>query len=392
MFILGTGLKKRNGQVFTQDAYTTSYYFIDGGGAPEDAGSEESVRAQMYRYFEGYDQPNYHARLRKGELMPFTPWKRYAFQAYPVCGVYDYWVNDYRHFICVPENQWYPKSGWLITEAYLRGLAEDNYSYLVTNAAARVYGRGFDALTWLAELKDVKRLWESIAKKLSNIKNLKRLPLGKGLKQLRALNPKTYASNWLEYRYGWSQFVRDYKNLSDAIETLKAAKGRVSERAGLRQSFQRNTTENQTWAYLDVLISTTDECLVQARGSVVADIEVPAFQFNPLQTAWEVIPLSFVLDWFVNVGKTLAAISFLINAKQYASSWGFKVTVDRTWRLLAVGGHNGYTGGHVEQWMHCVGELETRVPCPVPYFPHHAVSLNYTKVTDLLSLITQRLK
>lgn len=49
---------------------------------------------------------------------------------------------------------------------------------------------------------------------------------------------------------------------------------------------------------------------VIARASVGVKVSTRTeTMFDPLVTAWELVPFSFVLDWFVNVGEALAAFS-----------------------------------------------------------------------------------
>lgn len=378
MYIRGTDLKRRSGDISNINSYTLRYLRSVNGAPPTDNGPCYCTSAHSHGDFVGYDNPNYHERVKRGELLPFTPWRRFYWNMTGVKGVYDYTVTgNIRNYVSVP-GAWYEKSGWQITDTGLEQQVASDYNYLVTNAAAKTYGKGFDALTWLAELKDVKRLWRSISDKLLHLK------LPKGFSGM--------TSQWLEYRYGWRQLVNDFNNLNEAIRHAKLQKNRFSERSGLLQTWQTSTVTNETWYYLNVTKTVTDKYTLSARGSVVADIEIPAFQFNLLQTGWEVITLSFVVDWFVNVGKTLAAINFLVNARRYAACWGYKLRLDRDWHLVSVSGRNGYVSGSVEQQMVGYGELESRHPCQVPYFPHLVLRMDTFKVFDLIGLISQRLK
>jgi hypothetical protein len=44
--------------------------------------------------------------------------------------------------------------------------------------------------------------------------------------------------------------------------------------------------------------------------------DAPVWHINPVQTAWELVPLSFVLDWLVDLGSELEAM-MLVNRKHY---------------------------------------------------------------------------
>jgi hypothetical protein len=132
-----------------------------------------------------------------------------------------------------------------------------------------------------------------------------------------------------------------------------------------------------------------DEILVELRGSVVADVEVPAFQFNPLQTAWEVIPLSFVIDWLVGIGRMLATWSFLSLRPNYVAAGGYRLTVKRDYSNDITQWLNGWSGSNAMQ-ASSTSVVEVRTPCQVPMTPHFQVRLNVAKIIDLVSLLIQR--
>jgi hypothetical protein len=132
---------------------------------------------------------------------------------------------------------------------------------------------------------------------------------------------------------------------------------------------------------------------VSLRGSVVADIEVPAFQFNPLQAAWEIIPLSFVVDWFVNVGKTLNALSFSNLVKGYAASTGVKVHVERSYVTNIVSLASPYISGGYEQTASSEADYEMRQPRRLQLtVPQFMTRMNGFKALDLVLLVMQRFR
>jgi hypothetical protein len=139
-----------------------------------------------------------------------------------------------------------------------------------------------------------------------------------------------------------------------------------------------------------VIVDTVTESI---RGSVIADIEVPAFQFNPVQTAWELVPFSFVVDWFFTVGDSLSALSFAATQKAYSAAAGFSVNVVREYSTYISDEYYGYVSGPGNyQTGHCEATYEHRRPCILPYQPRLTVKLNNLKIIDLLTLVLQRLK
>lgn len=53
-------------------------------------------------------------------------------------------------------------------------------------------------------------------------------------------------------------------------------------------------------------IETIDRCYVKTRFGL--ELALHDLKFNPLATAWELVPLSFVVDWVFNVGDLLSAL------------------------------------------------------------------------------------
>jgi hypothetical protein len=68
---------------------------------------------------------------------------------------------------------------------------------------------------------------------------------------------------------------------------------------------------------------------------VAALIKPAQFIVDPLQTAWELTPYSFVLDWVLNVGDALAATKLKYLASAYTASQGAKSVTTRTATVVA---------------------------------------------------------
>lgn len=153
------------------------------------------------------------------------------------------------------------------------------------------------------------------------IKN-KRRHLGKtAVSAARAIS-----NTWLEYRYGWRPLILDIHNVSEEIRTLRAKleRKRLVVRAGesnvledVKTFTQRPLTWNSSWK-LSGEIRYTSEYRVHA-GVIFDVVSVDKLQelnriigFRPndfVSTAWEIVPYSFVIDWFVNIGPWLQAVT-----------------------------------------------------------------------------------
>lgn len=118
------------------------------------------------------------------------------------------------------------------------------------------------------------------------------------------------AGKWLEYRYGWTPLAH---SLYDAAENLrKEALTKpflVQARAGRRREVHETHNKRSTgYDHISVWLSERLEVGYMFNLNPYGRGHPATWtSLNPLLIAWELVPLSFVADWFVNVGDQLAA-------------------------------------------------------------------------------------
>jgi hypothetical protein len=336
-----------------------------------------------------YNIPHFHRLKRKGHLLPHTPWRRYKFEAKSYGNYWQRYVYPDGHYQIEYADPW-PMAyigSWLPQISDLEALVPSDYEKYVQNAAARIYTSGWDALTFLAEFREIPRMFMQIGKRLL------RADLRKAL-----FNPKLPAkdlfNDWLTARYGFRPLVYDFQDLVKLIKDLreKSQRDRFSERTG----------HTNTWADItdvtNVLTNRTDTYHIYdsysagVRGSITADIHIPYLQANPLLTAWELVPCSFVLDWFVEIGRELAAMHFLAFNTKYSASAGYKVSIKRRVLYECTAVRNTLKEVKSSGEANIETSLEYRVPCQVPTTPHLAFRVDNFKILDLVSLVAQRVR
>lgn len=185
---------------------------------------------------------------------------------------------------------------------------------MVTEAAT-----AYDALTDIAELREVPRMITSIAKDLYKVYRSLRSRFGRDvMRSAYSLNPlellkhpdrafRKLGDQWMAYRYGIMPLVYSYR---DALRMLHRGQQVKTHKSRTITPYDSGATlppSNTRYWVCDVVGS------VVVRGTVFQHFEsdeiarISSLGVNPLVTAWELIPYSFVADWFVNVGDYLAA-------------------------------------------------------------------------------------
>lgn len=185
----------------------------------------------------------------------------------------------------------------------------------------------------------------------------------------------------------------DCIDLHNTISRADATWDRRARTKGLtfENSSQKTVSKDSGWFYTSN-INVYDVVSHSLRGSVTADIGVPKFRFNPVTTAWELVPCSFVIDWFLDVGQSLAAASFLAIAKRYVASWGVKIEIVRNIsHYVSDINRSMLTSVLHNQTAQAKATLLLRCPCNVPLTPNWQFKVDTAKVIDLLCLIKQRL-
>lgn len=192
-----------------------------------------------------------------------------------------------------------------------------------------------------------------LALKRGRWKQFKRhLGLDKSLRRPGAHKFQDIPGLWLEYAFGWSPLVSDCYNILN--KTFEPPKMKVQKEYSevIDRSFDDNDVSR---------VRLTGSCRVDIRAtaSCMVSVDVPALaalaQYginNPAAVAWELIPWSFVVDWFIPVGdyiEQLGATAGLLLTEQ-------QVTVTQN---LLMGYHLDLTN-----WLQFAGETS-----PTPIIP-----------------------
>lgn len=367
--------------------------------------------------------PDYWNRLKRGELLPHTPFRQ--FQWGWDCSVDGVPVFDGRYEFTdtAPSPDRYYVWG---SEGYSAGVASTtslttpsgfafggvtvdlldtiatsrsggNLMALPQQAAANMAQSGFDATTFMAEIASTRRLLtKTVESGISAIKNFNRLKR-RALRMNYSDWLQSISDAWLTGRYGFRPLLYDVKDLHQLVKdvTGSSQQGKhQSQRAGVSEIGEWAVYSSPTSNFWTVPATFRDQInyTLSFRGSVSAELRVPLSNVdnNLAVTAWELIPFSFVIDWIANVGNAIAATEFLLNAKAWTASYGYQISgTVRRYVNVSPTPRSGVTIHHFIPPSLTASFVRTvRVPTTVSNLPVLRVRLDAAKTADAAALLT----
>lgn len=133
------------------------------------------------------------------------------------------------------------------------------------------------------------------------------------------------AQTWLEYTYGWKPLLQDTYDHAKAFAKIfidHSGAWRVAKARG--QTFKHTfkaPAPGQYQVRYEIVSQVWREIGVTYRipTGVVDPVNVFGLN-NPLTVAWEVVPFSFVVDWFIPIGNALEALT-AYSGLQFLTGW-----------------------------------------------------------------------
>lgn len=165
-----------------------------------------------------------------------------------------------------------------------------------------------------------------------------------GLGEPRKSVAKSVANQWLEYSYGWKPLVNDIYTSVNVLQgecPIQPHKCRGRAKTG---QYVRKTYYDPYGHYYEEY---REDYKIEM-GSLVRVVNPNLYLanslglINPLSVAWELVPFSFVVDWFVPVGSFLQSMTDWIGMKRintyttkYSVSTLQRYATDPKWMSVA---------------------------------------------------------
>lgn len=304
----------------------------------------------------------------------------------------------------------------LVLRAAGKLASKDNLTLVTLAELGKTLGSLKDAVRVLSRLREwahsvpLERLRK--VRKLSRIQKvcgadgLSRLDLGLdegarfALLSITELMMKDAPKLWLEYRYGLLPTYYDVRGYVKSAQTLGRRRERfVASMVGTRTSNPSSYDQVIKVDYLPAVYLTIDRTHVRTRRKVVGFLvtakpkglaELHDLGIDRLaSTLWELTPLSFVADWFVNVSDVLKAHEGLFTQEVLGSWMTTEDRVVQSWQQRGQGmtGENYRTDYSFD--LGCIEQYDRRVRTvspKIPVLPEVKVNLNIQRVMDLGAL------
>jgi len=311
---------------------------------------------------------------------------------------------------------------WLNTSLPALGFSDTVYNNAVTKLYDQIKDTELNLALTIGERKETYKMVQNAARSLGRIYTLAkkvRREVGNALVRRdkkyfqrisRAVkgNPDVYemmhspskaiAGAWLSYKYGWLPLYSDVHALMEFstrrfdLREFKARASRTDNKID-----RALLASPSVWKVETILDRHTALIIVKAkvRDSNAFDLS-RVTSMNPLSIAWELVPFSFVVDWFVDVGGYLANMEAALGAGlDFHSGMVTRVNVQKS----SIEIYGTETGGYYPTSFTTSYNVKPRVVYrvlktrtllsgfPRPELPSFKVSLGSQRIMSAASLI-----
>lgn len=152
---------------------------------------------------------------------------------------------------------------------------------------------------------------------------------------------KKLADTWLEYHFGWEPLLGDIYTackISQADFPVGRTRARATEDVfeSVKQSssWRANTGRVSVLLQGEYTVENPDKYLLNQLGII-----------NPVGLAWELVPFSFVVDWFIPIGQFLGSLTDFYGVKRKNEFTTRFVDAQGAWGQSSVNGNSQTCNG-----------------------------------------------
>lgn len=211
-----------------------------------------------------------------------------------------------------------------------------------------------------------------------------------------SLSPEDIASRWLELQYGWKPLLNDVYEACKAYDVLTQPLRTYHYKASTRRNVSWNSSTSPA-NYTCPAVGKLQQTLLLEMTEVPGTLPRSLGLEDPYSVVWELVPYSFVVDWFLPIGPWLeSAHSLPLLTGRWYKTTARTFTCGRTIikRNPGIAEKYDYYAGSTFTGDHLAvvrtsgtGNLQT----PLPSFKTLDQALSPMHIANAIALVTARL-
>jgi hypothetical protein len=198
----------------------------------------------------------------------------------------------------------------------------------------------------------------------------------------RRLKTTDISGMWLEIQYGWRPLLQDAYAAHDALVKLTAPPRVTRVRVSVSRSW-KDFVSDTYFAHYTIKTQTSRSIIAELTEEMSAPRSLGLL--NPASIAWELVPFSFVADWFIPIGTYLDSYSVLPGLHGR-----FLQTIKTTSSCEGYGKKLPYLGASVSnRTTDLTRTVESAITVPFPRFDNLENVISAGRVKNAIALLHQ---
>jgi hypothetical protein len=235
-------------------------------------------------------------------------------------------------------------------------------------------------------------LGNTVLKLVDVVRALKHGRVGDALRALSSQNRRFRRSSpaelWLEIQYGWKPLLADAKDIFDALTPITA----LVKSTGRTKDTQRNAGKVSIYGETVFFDQTVEKkCTTKLFWTFPGDgVLLHAAQqgvLAPLEVAWDLLPWSFVVDWWLPIGDYFQALNASISLQYVDGTSTIKQTSYDRRNAVFVAPACAYPNGHY-RWSWEQTRKQRYVEPNAVYTFQAKNPFSFTHLANALALLT----
>lgn len=377
----------RTRETVTGSLTNSCTWYLDGAFA----GSYTGLGKQETKRIEDTVIPGFHALKKCGKYLPFNLVLITTDTIEKIAGPVN--ARDISaHPPHVFSGEYYENQGHLIAEPVPSSALTDA---AVLAAAARAASSAFDVLTWVAEIGESV---DTIARIIHAFNQRTRL-MAELAAEFRAQSRgrrvtsafEIFTELWLQARFGIRPMIYDAQGIARAL-AAKLAKDLLITGSGMEG---QDVSDDEDTGWTNFNYYWDRRIVTKLRGDIThhgwAAVEFASqnkrrWGFDPLVTAWEKIPYSFVVDYFIGVGSWIKTLLPSLRGDYKGIGFSLKHEWELETTLTYRGKSPATDGSWGPQIFRTSRKRYIREPTSIPY-PPLLPNLTLPRMVDLVALV-----